>query len=144
LDKGKKEVMINLFEFDKYDPKSEYLEDERRSIDLDKIRKSDAYRDIIDLGFSDDTSDQQELNNTLKFRRKRQPEVDGYGEVFYTVHPTGVVRRYNPIVSSETPEGQGNAIRTYPDPFRNGKEYKKALRYLFNYLRRKELRKDYR
>jgi hypothetical protein len=136
--------MINLFEFDKYDPKSEYLEDERRIIDLDKIRKSDAYRDIIDLGFSDETSEQQELNNTLKFKRKKQPEVKGYDEVFYTIHPTGVVRRYNPIKSDETPEGQGNTIRTYPSPFRNGKEYKKALRYLFNYLRRKELRKDYR
>jgi hypothetical protein len=136
--------MINLFEFDKYDPRSEYLEDERRSIDLDNIRKSDAYRDIIDLGFAEETSDQQELNNTLKFRRKKQPEVKGYADVFYTIHPTGVVRRYNPIESSETPEGQGNTIRNYPRPFRNSKEYKKALRYLFNYLRRKELREDYR
>jgi hypothetical protein len=136
--------MINLFEFDKYDPRSEYLEDERRSIDLNKIRKSDAYQDIIDLGFSDETSDQQELNNTLKFKRKNQPEVRGYDDVFYTIHPTGVVRRYNPIKSDEIPEGQGNTIRTFPSPFRNSKEYKKALRYLFNYLRRKELRKDYR
>lgn len=136
--------MINLFEFDRYDPRSEYLEDERRSIDLDSIRKSDAYRDIIELGFAEETSDQQELNNTLKFRRKKQPEVKGYADVFYTIHPTGVVRRYNPVESSETPEGQGNTIRTYPSPFRNSKEYKKALRYLFNYLRRKELKEDYR
>lgn len=136
--------MIILQEYDNYDPRSEYLEDERRNIDLDKIRKSDAYQDIIDLGFVDDTSDQQELNNTLKFRRKKQPEVKGYEDVFYTVHPTGVVRRYNPVKSSDIPEGQGNSIRNYPSPFKNSREYKKALRYLFNYLRRKELKQDYR
>lgn len=133
-----------LLEFEKYDPRDEYLADERRSIDLDRIRKSQEYGDIIDLGFEDLTSHQQELNNTLKFQRKSQPEKKGYAEVFYTVHPTGNVRRYNPTDDNELVQGQGNTIRRYPDAFRNSKEYLKALRYLFNYLRRKELKQDYR
>jgi hypothetical protein len=53
-------------------------------------------------------------------------------------------RLYNPIISDENPEGGGNDIRRFPKPFRGVKEYSKALRYLFNYLRRKELRGDFR
>jgi len=139
--------MSQIKSYKDYEPREEYLEDNRRDIDLDKIRKGIEYLDILDLGFDDITSHQQELNNTLKFQRKSQPDVDGYGDVFYTIHPTGVVRRYNPVEvrgSEETPEGQGNPIRTYPGPFRNSTEYKKGLRYLFNYLRRKELRGNYR
>ncbi len=136
--------MKSLIEFEDYDPRSEYIEDERRDLDLDWIRGTEEYRDIIELGFKDITSDQQELNNTLKFQRKKQPDVEGYDKVFYTIHPTGTVRRYNPIESEETPQGQGNTIRTFPKPFSSSREYKKALRYLFNYLRRKELKKDYR
>ena len=139
--------MKSLLEYRKYDPKDEYQEDTRRDIDLDRIRKSSEYRDIIDLGFEDTTSHQQEINNTIKFQRKSQPDVKGFGEVFYTIHPTGVVRRYNPREdrnTDEIPQGQGNTIRTYPSHFRNSREYKKALRYLFNYIRRKELRGDYR
>jgi len=136
--------MKSLLEFEKYDPRDEYLADERRSIDLDRIRKSQEYRDIVDLGFEDLTSHQQELNNTLKFQRKKQPEKKGYSDVFYTVHPTGNVRRYNPTEDNEIVQGQGNTIRRYPAAFRNSKEYLKALRYLFNYLRRKELKQDYR
>lgn len=140
--------MRSLVSYRDYDPRSEYYEETRREINLDNIRKSSEYLDIIGLGFEDTTSHQQEINNTLKFQRKNQPELEGYGDVFYTVHPTGSVRRYNPatgdLKDSEFPEGQGNSIRSYPFPFRNSLEYKKALRYLFNYLRRKELRGDFR
>lgn len=139
--------MKSLLEYRKYDPKNEYQEDTRREVDLDRIRRGQEYRDILELGFEEVTSHQQEINNTIKFQRKNQPEVEGFGEVFYTIHPTGVVRRYNPREdrkNDETPQGEGNTIRTYPSPFRNSREYKKALRYLFNYIRRKELRGDYR
>ena len=70
--------MIHLFEFEKYDPTEEYKEDSRRDIDLEKIRKSQEYEDIIGLGFKDTTSHQQEINNTLKLERKRQPIVRGF------------------------------------------------------------------
>jgi hypothetical protein len=136
--------MKTILEFEDYDPRSEYIEDERRELDLDWIRGTKEYRQILDLGFEDITSDQQELNNTLKLQRKKQPDIEGYSKVFYTIHPTGTVRRYNPVDSDEIPQGQGNTIRTYPRPFRDSREYRKALRYLFNYLRRKELKKDYR
>lgn len=136
--------MKTILEFEDYDPRSEYIEDERRELDLDWIRGTKEYRQILDLGFEDITSDQQELNNTLKLQRKKQPDIEGYSKVFYTIHPTGTVRRYNPVDSDEIPQGQGNTIRNYPRPFRDSREYRKALRYLFNYLRRKELKKDYR
>lgn len=140
--------MKSVISYRDYDPKSEYQEETRREINLENIRKSSEYADIIDLGFEDLTSHQQEINNTLKFQRKNQPHEEGYGDVFYTVHPSGSIRRYNPAIEdeqdSEFPEGQGNPIRSYPSPFRNSMEYKKALRYLFNYLRRKELRNNFR
>lgn len=137
--------MNHLLEYSKYDPRDEYKTEDRRDLDIDKIKKSKEYRNLIDLGFSEVNSYQQELNNTLKFLRiKNKQKEEGHGDVFYTVHPTGIVRRYNPIISSDVPEGNGNVIRRFPKPFRTTKEYSKALRYLFNYLRRKELRGDYR
>lgn len=136
--------MRSIVEFEDYDPRSEYIEDERRNLDLDWIRGTKEYQQIIDLGFEDITSDQQELNNTLKFQRKKQPDIEGYDKVFYTIHPTGTVRRYNPVESDEIPQGQGNTIRTFPKPFNTSRDYKKAFRYLHNYLRRKELKKDFR
>ena len=138
-------MLNHLLEYEKYDPRLEYKTDSRRDISLDDIRKSGAYRNIIDLGFEEEHSHQQELNNTLKFVRiKHKQRERGHGDVFYTVHPSGIVRRYNPEKSHEIPEGGGNDIRRFPRPFKTLKDYNKALKYLFNYLRRKELRNDYR
>jgi len=138
-------MLHHLLEFKKYDPRLEYKTDTRRDISLDDIRKSGPYRNIIHLGFEEDHSHQQELNNTLKFVRiKHKQRERGHGDVFYTVHPSGIVRRYNPEKSHEIPEGGGNDIRRFPRPFKTLKDYNKALKYLFNYLRRKELRNDYR
>ena len=137
--------MNNLLEYLKYDPRNEYKAEDRRDLDIDKVRKSKEYRNVIDLGFKEVHSYQQDLNNTLKFTRtKHKQKEEGHGDVFYTIHPSGIVRRYNPIISDEIPEGGGNDIRRFPKPFRGVKEYSKALRYLFNYLRRKELRGDFR
>ena len=137
--------MNNLLEYSKYDPRKEYKAEDRRDLDIEKVRKSKEYRSIIDLGFKEVHSHQQDLNNTLKFTRTKHKENEkGHGDVFYTIHPTGIVRRYNPVISDEIPQGNGNDIRRFPKPFKTAKEYSKALRYLFNYLRRKELRGDYR
>ena len=43
-----------------------------------------------------------------------------------------------PRKSKAKPQFGGNDIRRFPKPFKTAKEYSKALRYLFNYLRRKE------
>jgi len=134
-----------LLEYEKYDPRDEYDSETRRELSLDKIRKTKDYRRIIDLGFKEVHSHQQDLNNTLKFVRTKNKEFEkGHGDVFYTIHPTGIVRRYNPPVSDEIPQGSGNDIRRFPKPFSSIREYAKALKYLFNYLRRKEMRGDYR
>jgi hypothetical protein len=134
-----------LLEYEKYDPREEYTVDSRRELSLDKIRKTKDYRSVIDLGFREVRSHQQDLNNTLKFVRTKNKEAEkGHDDVFYTIHPTGIVRRYNPPISDEIPQGSGNDIRRFPKPFSSIREYSKALKYLFNYLRRKEMRGDYR
>ena len=134
-----------LSEKEKYDPMEEYQPDTRRRLNLDSVRKSPEYERIIDLGFVEDTSHQQSLNNTIKFTREEeiQPER-GMAKVFYTIHPTGIVRRYNPERSKEIPEGSGNDIKVFPKPFERPRDYIKALRYLFQYLRRKEIEKNFR
>ena len=89
--------MNNLLEYSKYDPRNEYKAEDRRDLDIDKVRKSKEYRNVIDLGFKEVHSYQQDLNNTLKFiRTKQKQKEDGHGDVFYTIHPSGTVRRYNP------------------------------------------------
>ena len=81
----------------------------------------------------------------MKFiRTENKQREKGHGDVFYTIHPTGTVRRYNPIRSKETPEGSGNDIKKFVEPFKNIADYKKGLNYLWQYLKRKEDRKDYR
>lgn len=132
-------------ETEKYDPMEEYQPETRRRINLDSIRETPEYKRIIDLGFIEDTSYQQSLNNTIKFTREEeiQPEK-GMSKVFYTIHPTGTVRRYNPERSKEIPEGSGNDIKVFNKPFERPRDYIKALRYLFQYLRRKEIEKNFR
>ena len=137
--------MKNLLNFKNYDPGKEYKVDSRREIDLEPIRKTFDYRKILDLGFKEDTSHQQELNNTLKFiRHKKKQKEKGHGDVFYTIHPSGTVRRYNPRKGDETPEGSGNDIKKFYKPFKSTKDYSKALKYLHHYLVRKQKRHDYR
>lgn len=139
------ENLKNEFDHGDYKPSDEYQEELRRNINLDSIRKSKEYRNIIDLGFRDDTSHQQELNNTLKFVRTKETDKEfGKDPVFYTIHPTGVVRRYNPTKGEEIPQGSGNDIKVFNKPFFRGKDYARGLKYLFHYLRRKETRGDYR
>jgi hypothetical protein len=134
-----------LLEFEKYDPRKEYLADERREINLDRVRRSKEYRNLIYMGFEEETSHQQDLNNTLKFVRKKNKQREkGHDDVFYTIHPTGTVRRYNPVKSKEIPQGEGNDIKKYPSRFSKSSDYLKALRYLIAYLKRKEERGDYR
>lgn len=137
--------MKNLSSFKNYNPNKEYKVGSRRKLNLDKVRQTRAYDRIIELGFKEDTSHQQDLNNTLKFVRTRKKQTErGHDDVFYTIHPTGTVRRYNPIKSDDTPEGNGNDIKKFHSPFRTGKDYVKALNYLWQYLKRKEEKKDYR
>ena len=137
--------MKHVVDFEEYDPSDEYKSDSRRSINLDRVRKSVEYKRIIEMGFDEDTSHQQELNNTMKFiRTKHKKKEKGHGDVFYTIHPTGTVRRYNPIKSDDTPEGSGNDIKKFLDPFKTTADYKKGLNYLWQYLKRKEEKGDYR
>ena len=49
-------MLHRLLEFEKYDPRLEYKTNTRRDISLDDIRKSGAYRNIIDLGFEEEHS----------------------------------------------------------------------------------------
>jgi len=129
----------------KYKPETEYKEDTRRQINLDLIRKTKEYENLLALGFKENTSHQQELNNTMKFERSKNKQTEaGHSNVFYTLHPTGVVRRYNPEKGKDTPEGSGNVIKKFNTAFSSPKEYKKGLRYLWQYLRRKENRGDFR
>jgi len=137
--------MKNLLEYKKYNPESEYKEETRREINIDSIRKSKDYKNIIDLGFKETTSHQQEINNTIKFQRVREREKEsGHTAVFYTIHPSGIVRRYNPEKNKDTPEGFGNDIKNFHSPFKTSREYLKGLRYLWQYLKRKQERKNYR
>jgi hypothetical protein len=134
-----------LLEYEKYKPENEYKEESRRELNLNLVRKNLVYKKIIDLGFKEDTSHQQELNNTLKFIRTANKQKErGHSDVFYTIHPTGVVRRYNPVKSKDVPEGNGNDIKRFSKPFTKTSEYTKALNYLWQYLKRKEEKGDYR
>jgi len=136
--------MKHLMIFEDYSPRKEYMADSRRDIDLDKVRSMPEYKDIINLGFKEDTSFQQELNNTLKFVRRRHKQSEkGYGEVFYTIHPSGAIRRYNPPSGESTPAGSGNDIYKYTK-FNSEKDYRKGLLFLWQYLRRKENQGNYR
>lgn len=134
-----------LFEGKKEEsPQEPYQEENRKEIDLSEVRKSKEYRKIINLGFKEITSDQQELNNTLKFERKKQGASEkGYGKVFYTIHPTGKVRRYKPEKNKEgiMDEGNGNVLKSFP-ALKTYKSYKRPLEYLYQYLVRKEERGD--
>lgn len=136
--------MKHLMIFEDYNPRKEYMSDTRRDIDLDDVRSLPEYQDIIALGFKEDTSLQQELNNTIKFSRRRHKQGEsGYGEVFYTIHPSGSIRRYNPPAGENAPAGSGNDLYKYPK-FKNAKDYRKGLLFLWQYLRRKEGKGNYR
>lgn len=141
--------MKHLLEYSKYTPESEYMSDSRRELNLDLVRKLPEYEMVLDLGFKDVTSHQQELNNTLKFTRTTDVQREkGHGKVFYTIHPTGIVRRYNPVKKRDNPseldEGNGNDIRNFGKPFKKVTDYAKGLKYLWQYLKRKEEKGDYR
>lgn len=140
--------MKHLLEFKKFkDPQEVYREENRSPINLDAVRRTKEYRKILSLGFKEDTSHQQELNNTMKFVRTKHKQKDpGYDDVFYTIHPTGIVRRYNPPKTKEgdVPEGSGNDLIRFPSKFKRSRDYKKGLKYLAGYLERKKDRGDYR
>jgi hypothetical protein len=141
--------MKYLLEYAKYTPESEYKIDSRRELDLDRVRKLPEYGMVLDLGFKDVTSHQQELNNTLKFTRTTDVQREkGHGRVFYTIHPTGIVRRYNPVKNRENPsemdQGNGNDLKDFGKPFKKVTDYTKGLKYLWQYLKRKEEKGDYR
>ncbi len=137
--------MKHVLSFKKYDPNKEYKTETRRKINLDRVRKTRSYRMVMDLGFKEDTSDQQALNNTMKFVRSKEKQKEpGHDKVFYTIHPSGTVRRYNPIKGKEVPEGHGNDIKKFPMPFKKSTDYTKALNYLWQYLKRKEEKGDFR
>ena len=141
----RKKKLKNILDFKSYTPDLEYKSEYRRELDLEGLRKTKEYRRLIGLGFEEVTSHQQDLNNTLKFKRSLNKQRErGHDDVFYTIHPSGIVRRYNPIKSEDTPEGNGNDIKKFPDPFRKPKDYIKGINYLYNYLERKERRGDYR
>jgi hypothetical protein len=79
----------HLFEYKKFEPQEMYKEENRKPINIDAVRRTKEYRKLLSLGFKDDTSHQQELNNTLKFvRTKHKQKEIGYDDVFYTIHPT--------------------------------------------------------
>ena len=139
--------MKHLFEYKKFEPQEMYKEENRRPINIDAVRRTKEYRKLLSLGFKDDTSHQQELNNTLKFiRTKNKQKEIGYDDVFYTVHPTGTVRRYNPpkTKDDEVQEGSGNDLKKFSKPFVRSRDYKQALTYLYDYLLRKQDRGDFR
>jgi len=140
--------MKHLFEFKKFkEPQDLYKEENRKTINLDAVRRTKEYRKILSLGFKDDTSHQQEMNSTLKFvRTKNKQKETGYDDVFYTIHPTGIVRRYNPVKdkSGEVQEGSGNDLKRFDKPFERSRDYKQGLKYLYEYLLRKQNRGDFR
>jgi len=134
----------NILNFKRYDPENEYKEDYRREINLGVVKKSKPYKALIAMGFKDVTSHQQELNNTIKFIRTDNIEKEpGHDTPFYTIHPSGTIRRYNPIKGEETPEGSGNDLKKFR-PFLNAKDYLKGVKWLKAYLTRKETRGDFR
>jgi CRISPR/Cas system-associated endonuclease/helicase Cas3 len=107
----------NIKSYKDYKPEKEYEKSTRREVNLDVLRKSKDYKDIIKMGFKETTSHQQELNNTLKFERKKEKQKEkGKGKTFYTVHPSGIVRRYNPDKSKEIPQGSGNDLINFGIP----------------------------
>lgn len=136
--------MINLFEFDDFSKLKEYKADTRREINLEVVRNLPEYEELLRMGVSDETSGQQEINNTLKLVPGWQRKEKGHQKVFYTVHPTGIVRRYNPPRENEDLEGSGNDIKVFPDKFRTARDYRKALKYLIKYFKEKIKRGDYR
>lgn len=137
--------MKNIKSFKDYNPNDEYKADSRRSLNLDRVRRTKEYRRLLNLGFSEETSDQQSLNNTMKFvRTKHKQREKGHGDVFYTIHPSGTVRRYNPVKSEDIPQGNGNDIKKFIEPFKKSSDYKKALNYLWQYIKRKEDNEDFR
>ncbi len=137
--------MKNIRRFKDYDPSNEYKSDSRRELNLDSIRKSKDYKKLLSFGFDEETSHQQELNNTLKFIRVENKKSErGHSDVFYTIHPSGTVRRYNPVRSDDVPEGNGNDIKKFGEPFKTTSDYKKGIKYLCDYIERKEERGDYR
>lgn len=137
--------MKNVLSFSDYDPTDEYKADLRRDINLNVVRRSPYYKELIRMGFEEVTSDQQDLNNTMKFIRIRRTAKDrGHDLPFYTIHPTGTVRRYNPPKSEEQPEGSGNDIKTFEKPFVRNRDYIKGIKYLIGYLKRKEERGDFK
>lgn len=140
--------MDHLLEYRKFkDPQKMYREENRRPINLDAVRRTKEYRKILSLGFKEETSHQQELNNTMKFiRTKHKQREEGHDDVFYTIHPTGTVRRYNPVINKEdeVQEGSGNDLKKFPRPFVRSRDYKQAMTYLYEYLLRKQERGDYR
>ena len=90
-----------------------YKEENRRPINIDAVRRTKEYRKLLSLGFKDDTSHQQGLNNTLKFvRTKHKQKEIGYDDVFYTIHPTGTVRRYNPPKREREKKQEGKREET--------------------------------
>lgn len=140
--------MKHLLEYEKYTPEKEYKSNSRRTLNLDIVRKSVDYKRLLDLGFAEDTSHQQELNNTLKFIRTANIKNErGHDKVFYTIHPTGIVRRYNPIKNRNNPgerlEGNGNDIKDFGKPFNRPSQYAKGLKYLHQYIKRKQEKGDY-
>lgn len=136
--------MENLFEYEDHKKLKEYKADSRREIDLDLVRNLPEYDELKRMGVNEITSDQQELNSTLKFSPTWQKKEKGFQEVFYTIHPTGIVRRYNPPKDNPELEGSGNDIKTFSNTFRTAREYRKALRYLIDYFKRKKEREDFR
>ena len=83
--------------------------------------------------------------DTLKFKRVENKRRErGHSDVFYTIHPSGTVRRYNPVKSEDIPEGNGNDIKNFGAPFNTTSDYKRGIKYLYDYIERKEKRGDYR
>jgi hypothetical protein len=137
--------MKNVLSFSDYDPELEYKSETRREMNLNRVRRSREYKELIKKGFKEITSEQQELNSTMKFQRVRYKEKDkGHDFPFYTIHPSGTVRRYNPPKSPEVPEGSGNDLIVFDKPFYKPKDYIKGIQYLLDYLDRKEDRDDYK
>jgi len=58
--------MKNVLSFSDYDPELEYKSDTRREMNLNRVRRSREYKELIKKGFKELTSEQQELNSTMK------------------------------------------------------------------------------
>jgi hypothetical protein len=136
--------MINLFEFDDLSKMKEYKAETRRDLNLDIVRNLPEYEELMRMGVVDETSHQQNINNTLKLVPGWQRKEKGHQKVYYTIHPTGIVRRYNPPKENEDLEGSGNDIKVFSDKFRSPRDYRKALKYLITYFKNKIENEDYR